>query len=165
MAKSFAYARVYNSHQETEAQVSVLKDTGPSNIVNEFISSRMPVEQRRQLQACLAMPKPEHELVVNKLDKLGRTQVEGVNPLRVIKVKGIHIRTLDGLINTEAVRKMAPLVIALLTGLAELERELTREQTSESVEHRKRIEGNPGGRPSLPKAKKNYIFGWDREAA
>ena len=35
--------------------------------------------------------------------------------------KGIQIRTLDGLINTREVGKLAPLVIGLLTGLSEVE--------------------------------------------
>ncbi|NBP03935.1 MAG: recombinase family protein, partial [Proteobacteria bacterium] len=72
--------------------------------------------------------------------------------------QGIHVRTLDGLISTKALGKMAPLVIGLLTGLAEVERELTRERTRESVEHRKRTGGNLGGRPSLPKVKKDHIL-------
>ncbi len=158
MAKSVGYARVSTSHQATDTQVSALKDVGCSNVFYEVISSRTPVEHRHQLQACLAVLEPEDELIVTKLDRLGRTQVEVINRLHDLQVKGIHIRTLDGLISTKALGKMAPLVIGLLTGLAEVERELTRERTKESVEYRKRIGGNLGGRPSLPKIKKDHIL-------
>ena len=158
MAKSVGYARVSTTHQATDTQVSALKVAGCSNVFYEVISSRIPVEQRHQLQACLAVLEPEDELVVTKLDRLGRTQVEVINRLHDLQVQGIHIRTLDGLISTKALGKMAPLVIGLLTGLAEVERELTRERTRESVEHRKRIGGNLGGRPSLPKVKKDHIL-------
>lgn len=156
--KSVGYARVSTSHQATDTQVSALKEAGCSNVFNEVISSRTPLEKRHQLQACLAVLEPGDELVVTKLDRLGRTQVEVINRLHDLQLKGIHVKTLDGLINTKALGKMAPLVIGLLTGLSEVERELTRERTRESVEHRKKIGGNLGGRPALPKAKKDHIL-------
>lgn len=49
------------------------------------------------------------------------------------------------LINTAALGKMAPLVVGLLTGLAEVERELIRERTLESIEHRRATGGDLGG--------------------
>ena len=120
MAKSVGYARVSTSHQATDTQVSALKDAGCSNVFYEVISSRTPVEHRHQLQACLAVLESEDELVVTKLDRLGRTQVEVINRLHDLQVQGIHIRTLDGLISTKALGKMAPLVIGLLTVLAQV---------------------------------------------
>ena len=60
--------------------------------------------------------------------------------------RGIHIRTLDGLINTRGLGRLAPLVIGLLTGLAEVERSLIQERTRESVEHRRKTGGKLGGR-------------------
>jgi len=98
------------------------------------------------------------ELVVAKLDRLGRTMVEVINRLDDLQGKGIHVRTLDGLLNTRALGKMAPLVVGLLTGLAEVERELIRERTLESVEHRRRTGGNLGGRPGLEQVKVNHIL-------
>ena len=53
---------------------------------------------------------------------------------------------------------MAPLVVGLLTVLAEEERELTRERTREGVEHRRRTGGNLGCRPPLPEPKRDYIL-------
>ena len=41
---------------------------------------------------------------------------------------------------------MAPLVVGLLTGLAEVEGELIRERTLESIAHRRATGGNLGGR-------------------
>ena len=40
------------------------------------------------------------ELVISKLDSLGRSQVELINRLADLQEKGIQIRALDGLINT-----------------------------------------------------------------
>ena len=53
---------------------------------------------------------------------------------------------------------MAPLVIGLLTGLAEVERSMIVERTQESVEHRRKTGGNLGGRPGLEQVKKEHIL-------
>ena len=63
-------------------------------------------------------------LCISKLDRCGRTMVEVVNRLHDLQSRGIHVRTLDGLLDTRSLGKMAPLVIGLLTGLAECERSM-----------------------------------------
>jgi DNA invertase Pin-like site-specific DNA recombinase len=97
------------------------------------------------------------ELVVSKLDRLGRSQVEVINRLNDLQTKGIYVRTLDGLINTRGLGKLAPLVVGLLTGLAEVERSLIQERTKESVEHRRRTGGNLGGRPKTSDKKERLV--------
>ena len=96
--------------------------------------------------------------MVPKLDRLGRSQVEVINRLADLQEKGIHIRTLDGLINTRGLGRLAPLVIGLLTGLAEVERSLIQERTRESVEHRRKTGGNLGGRPKTSKKKERLVL-------
>jgi DNA invertase Pin-like site-specific DNA recombinase len=103
------------------------------------------------------------ELVVSKLDRLGRSQVEVINRLSDLQTKGIYVRTLDGLINTRGLGKLAPLVIGLLTGLAEVERSLIQERTRESVEHRRRTGGNLGGRPKTSDKKEGLVVRLRRE--
>ena len=115
-------------------------------VFHERISTRVPETQRTQLQAVLARLVAGDVLVVSKLDRLGRTQVEVINRLHNLQSNGIHVRTLDGLINTEALGKFAPVVVGMLTGLAEVERELIRERTVESLEYRRSIGGDLGGR-------------------
>jgi DNA invertase Pin-like site-specific DNA recombinase len=83
--------------------------------------------------------------------------VEVINRLSDLQNKGIYVRTLDGLINTRGLGKLAPLVIGLLTGLAEVERSLIQERTLESVEHRRRTGGNLGGRPKTSDKKERLV--------
>ena len=64
----------------------------------EKVSSRAPLEKRHQLRACLETLQEGDELVISKLDSLGRSQVEVINRLADLQEKGIHIRTLDYLI-------------------------------------------------------------------
>ncbi len=140
------YARVSTTRQDEAAQVAALEAAGCEAIYSERVSTRTPARDRAQLQAALTRLEPSDELVVAKLDRLGRTQVEVINRLHDLQQAGVHVRTLDGLINTAALGKMAPLVIGLLTGLAEVERELIRERTQESIEHRRITGGDLGGR-------------------
>jgi len=158
MPRTIGYARVSTASQTTDPQVQALKEAGCLRIFAEKVSSRTPENQRIQLQAALSVLEDGDELVVAKLDRLGRTMHEVVNRLHDLQTSGIQVRTLDGLLNTKALGKMAPLVVGLLTGLAEVERELIRERTQESVEHRRRTGGNLGGRPGLPEIKKRNIL-------
>ena len=158
MGRVIGYARVSTTSQTTDPQVASLKEAGCSRVFAEKVSSRTPEHQRIQLQAALTVLEEGDELVLSKLDRIGRTMLEVVNRLHDLQSRGIHVRTLDGLLNTKALGKMAPLVIGLLTGLAEVERSLIQERTQESVEHRRRTGGNLGGRPGLPQVKKNNII-------
>jgi DNA invertase Pin-like site-specific DNA recombinase len=81
----------------------------------------------------------------------------GVPPLNDLQLQGVYVRTLDGLINTRGLGKLAPLVIGLLTGLAEVERSLIQERTRESMEHRRRTGGKLGGRPPLAEGRRELV--------
>lgn len=145
--RSIGLARVSTKSQTTAPQEAELAAAGCELVFAERISSRVAEAERPQLQACLAALKPGDELVVTKLDRLGRTQREVIERLASLSEQGIHVRTLDGLLNTKALGKMAPLVVGLLTGLAEVERSLIRERTLASIEHRRQTGGDLGGRP------------------
>ena len=158
MPRSIGYARCSTTHQDTAAQVAELRGAGCVEVFAEKVSSRAPLEKRPQLRRCLETLLEGDELVVSKLDRLGRSQVEVINRLSDLQTKGIYVRTLDGLINTRGLGKLAPLVIGLLTGLAEVERSLIQERTKESVEHRRRTGGNLGGRPKTSDKKERLVI-------
>lgn len=145
--KLVGYARVSTAGQDLAAQEAALRQAGATVVFGEKISSRTAEKDRHALQQALAALRPGDTLVVAKLDRLGRTQHEVICRLHDLQEQGIHVRTLDGLIHTEALGKMAPLVIGLLTGLAEVERSLIQERTLESIAHRRATGGNLGGRP------------------
>jgi len=158
MPRSIGYARCSTTHQDTAAQVAELRSAGCEDVFAEKVSCRAPLEKRPQLRRCLETLLEGDELVVSKLDRLGRSQVEVVNRLSDLQTKGIYVRTLDGLINTRGLGKLAPLVIGLLTGLAEVERSLIQERTKESVEHRRKTGGNLGGRPKTSDKKERLVI-------
>ena len=156
--KSIGYARVSTSGQTTESQVADLKKEGCCVVFQETISTRVREKERPQLMAALAALDEGDELVVSKMDRLGRTQVEVVNRIHDLQQKGIHIRTLDGLINTRGLGKFAPVLIGLLSGLSEVERSLTRERTLESIQHRREKGQSLGGRPKISNAKEGLVL-------
>jgi hypothetical protein len=127
-------------------------------VFKETVSTRTAEKDRPQLQAALGALVEGDELVVMKLDRLGRDQRSVINRLHDLQERGIHIRTLDNLVNTRALGKLAPVLIGLLTGLAEVERALIRERTLESIQHRKATGGSVGGRPKTNQAKERLVL-------
>ena len=158
MGRRICYERCSTTHQFTDSHVDGLKAAGCEELFFEKVSSTTTLDKRHQLRACLSMLREQDQLVVAKLDRLGRSQVEVINRLNDLQQQGIHVKTLDGLIDTQALGKMAPLVVGLLTGLSGLERSLIQERTRESVEHRRKTGGNLGGRPKTNAKKESLVL-------
>jgi len=155
--KSIGLARVSTSTQSVDSQVSLLKDAGCCVVFEETISTRYKNSDRPQLQAALAALDEGDEIVITKLDRLGRTQVEVVSLLHKLQQEGKHARTLDGLINTRGLGSFAPGLIGLLTRVSEVERTLIQERTKESIAFRRETGGNLGGRPKTNEAKEGLV--------
>ena len=147
--RKIGYGRISTALQTTEVQEAALRAAGCELVFVEQISSRAPLEKRLMLQAALSELQEGDVLVVPKLDRLGRSQAEVIARLNSLTENGIHLKTLDGMLDTKALGLMAPLMVGLLSGLAEVERSLIRERTMESIAHRKRTGGNIGGRPPI----------------
>mgnify|MGYP003314242307 CR=1 FL=1 len=149
MNKVIGYARVSSGtgSQTVDAQVEKLKESGCDLIFSETISTRKAEQERPELMKCLASLRKGDTLKISTLSRLGRTHREELNRLNDLQAEGINVITLDGLVNLEALGKFAPILIGLLSGLAEVERSLIQERTRESVEYRRQTGGNLGGRP------------------
>ena len=156
--KSIGLARVSTPSQSIDVQVSALKREGCFLIFQEVISTRYKNVQRPQLIAALEALDKDDELVVAKLDRLGRTQMEVVSLLYELQKEGKHVRTLDGLINTRELGKFAHVLIGFLLGLSDLERSLIQERALESIQHRRETGGNLGGRPKTNNAKEGLVI-------
>tara|TARA_B100000965_G_C19544556_1_gene737139 strand:- start:464 stop:1081 length:618 start_codon:yes stop_codon:yes gene_type:complete len=156
--KSIGLARVSNVSQSFEAQVSALKGEGCCVVFQEVISTRYKNVERPQLIEAIEALDKDDELVVAKLDRLGRTQLEVVSLLHQLQKEGKHVRTLDGLINTRRLGKIADVLIDFFVGLSELERSLVKERTLENIQHRRETGGNLGGRPKTNTEKEGLVI-------
>ena len=160
MNKIIGYARVSSrtGTQSTDAQVDALKEAGAHVVYEEKISTRKDEKERPQLQAALKALRKDDCLLTTTLSRIGRTQREVINRLHDLQAEGVHVRTLDGFVNTEAMGKLAPVLIGLLTGLNEVERTLANERSLESIAYRRSTGGNLGGRPKTAPKKEKLVL-------
>tara|TARA_Y100001980_G_C14443904_1_gene229353 strand:- start:199 stop:789 length:591 start_codon:yes stop_codon:yes gene_type:complete len=157
MNKIIGYSRKSTQKQINAPDVEALKQAGCEIVFEENVSTRKAEKERPELMKCLASLRKGDTLKLTSLSRLGRTQREVINRLHELQAEGINVITLDGLINTEALGKFAPVLIGLLTGLNEVERELTQERTLASVEYRRRTGGDLGGRPKTSNKKEKLV--------
>ena len=160
MNKVIGYARVSSASgtQTVDAQVEKLKESGCDLIFSETISTRKAEQERPELMKCLASLRKGDTLKIATLSRSGRTQREVINRLNDLQAEGINLVTLDGLVNTEALGKFAPILIGLLTGLNEVERDLITERVNASVEFRRKTGGDLGGRPKTSEKKEKLVL-------
>ena len=89
-SRSVGYARCSTEQKTTDALVAALKEAGCEVMFQESISTRTAEKDRAQLQAALSAVMKGDELVVTKLDRLGRTQREVINRLHDLQEEGIR---------------------------------------------------------------------------
>ena len=157
--KQIGYARASSASSKfgLEAQVAALRDAGCDQIFQETISTKVKDTDRPQLQAALAALEEDSTLVLCKLDRGFRTQKETINVLHDLQEQKKHLRTLDNLIDTRGLGKFAPILLGLLSGLNQVERSMIAERQAESIQYRKQIGGDLGGRPKTNKAKEGLV--------
>ena len=160
MNKVIGYARVSSTSgtQILDPQVEKLKESGVDQIFSETISTRKAEKERPELMKCLATLRKGDTLKLTTLSRLGRTQTEVIQRLNDLQAEGINVITLDGLVNLEALGKFAPVLIGLLTGLNQVEREQISERVQMSVEYRRNNNGDLGGRPKTSEKKEKYVL-------
>ncbi len=158
MNKIIGYSRKSTSKQNNADGVEALRQAGCEIVFEEIVSTRKAEKDRPELMKCLSSLRKGDTLKLTSLSRLGRTQREVINRLHELQAEGVNVITLDGLINTEALGKFAPVLIGLLTGLNEVEIELTQERTIQSVEYRRKTGGNLGGRPKTSAKKEKLVL-------
>jgi DNA invertase Pin-like site-specific DNA recombinase len=122
------YARVSTQDQDFAGQVEKLKAAGAEHIYSEKISGARA--DRPQLAKLMASLKPGDVVTVCKLDRLGRSTTELFALLDRIDKAGAAFRSLgDPLWDTTS--PQGRLLRTILAGVAEFERDVIRERTSE----------------------------------
>ena len=139
----FGYGRVSTDGQSLTAQVAELKAAGCTVIFKEKVSGGK--SDRKQLARLIDRLGKGDVLVVTRLDRLARSTRELLNLLGAVADKGAGFKSLrDGWADTTTPH--GRLMLTVLGGLAEFERELIRSRTSEGRE-RAKARGVVMGRP------------------
>jgi DNA invertase Pin-like site-specific DNA recombinase len=127
----FGYARVSTDGQSLTAQVAELKDAACTEIFQEKVSGAK--SDRKQLARLIDRLGRGDVLIVTGLDRLARSTRDLLNVLGAVADKGAGFRSLrDSWADTTTPH--GRLMLTVLGGLAEFERELIRSRTSEGRE-------------------------------
>ena len=124
----YGYARVSTDGQSVEAQVRQLAKVGCSKVFREVASGAKT--DRTQLRKALDRLEAGDVLMVTRLDRLARSTRDLLNTLAAIAGKKAGFRSLgDAWADTTTAH--GRLMLTVLGGLAEFERELIRTRTGE----------------------------------
>jgi DNA invertase Pin-like site-specific DNA recombinase len=139
----YGYARVSTDGQSVAAQVKQLREAGADKTFQETASGARA--DRAQLRRALAQLGKGDVLMVTRLDRLARSTRDLLNTLDAIAKAGAGFRSLgDTWADTTSAH--GRLMLTILGGLAEFERELIHARTSEGRE-RAKAQGVKMGRP------------------
>ena len=124
----YGYARVSTDGQSVSAQVAQLTGTGCAKVFREVASGAQT--DRAQLRKALAQLDAGDVLMVTRLDRLARSTRDLLNTLATIAGKEAGFRSL-GDAWADTTTPHGRLMLTVLGGLAEFERELIRARTGE----------------------------------
>lgn len=143
MSRRIGYARVSTFGQTLDAQLEQLASTGCSEIFREKASGAR--SERRELQRLLRGLRQGDEVVVTRIDRLARSTFDLFAIVKRIVDAGATFRSLaEPWADTGT--STGRLMIAVLGGLADVERDLIRTRTAEG-RARARARGQHMGRP------------------
>ena len=143
---NIGYARVSTDGQSVDAQVRQLTEAGCAKVFREVVSGAK--RDRAQLQRLLNALNPGDVVTVTRVDRLARSTRDLLNLLAAIGEKQAQFRSLsDGWADTTTPH--GRLLLTVLGGLAEFERELIRARTGEGRERAKARGVKLGRKPKL----------------
>lgn len=146
---SFGYGRVSTAQQHTDNQRLELERAGQGVdywFEDRGISGKVPAMQRPQFALLMNKIRDGETLVVSKLDRLGRDAIDVQQTVKALASRGIRVLVLS-LGGQDLSSPSGKLMLAMLSAVAEMERDLLIERTQAGLQ-RARSEGKVLGRPS-----------------
>lgn len=141
--RKVGYARVSTTGQTLELQLNTLKEFGCRRIYREKASGADA--ERPELRKLLASLKPGQSVVVTRLDRLARSTFDLFSIVKTITDKKAQFYSLAEPW-TDTSTSTGRLMLAVLGGLADVERDLIRTRTAEG-RARAMEQGKRMGRP------------------
>ena len=142
-SRRLGYARVSTTGQTLETQLTQLRADGCSRIYREQASGAQA--SRRELQRLLKAIAPGDVVVVTRIDRLARSTFDLFAIVKAITEAGAQFRSLAEPW-ADTATSTGRLMLAVLGGLADVERDLIRTRTAEG-RTRAKARGQPMGRP------------------
>lgn len=157
MSRTFAYCRVSTSEQTTENQIMAIRQAGydiPDNrVISETVSGGVQAMKRKGFADMVTHKlegkdknKPGDKLVVLKLDRLGRDNIDVQQTILMLMEKGIEVVSLDLPVRNLASAE-GKLMLQMFSAFAEFEKSRIIERTKDGLA-RAKTEGKKLGRPA-----------------
>jgi len=145
------YARVSTEEQNLDLQIEALTDAGCDRIVTDKgQSGARAAEARPGFSQAMALLGPGDQIVVWKLDRVGRSIADLIHLLKTFEERAVEFRSLtDGIDTTTAGGR---LVFHIMGALAEFERSLIQERTRAGLRAAKKRGKRLGRPPALTPA-------------
>ena len=114
----YGYWRCSTDNQDQERQVIALKKAGATKIYGDFITGKSNFQSRPELTKCLKEMKSGDCLILSELSRLHRNFLGMVNEVSNLLERGIHIKTLDGRLDTTSMPKEITMLLVSILGYA-----------------------------------------------
>ncbi|RWO81042.1 recombinase family protein [Mesorhizobium sp.] len=144
------YARVSTADQDLETQLAKLKAEGCEVIRSEKVSGGSR-DGRAELATVLDFLRPGDELVVTRLDRLGRDTRDVLNLIYDCEQKRAFVTVIDPHVSTRG--EMGHIVLTVLGMVAQMERRFIKERQREGIEQAKREGVYKGGKQRIDRTK------------
>lgn len=140
------YASVSTTDQDLDTQIGKLKAEGCEIVRAEKVSG-VSRHGRTELATIIEFLRPGDELVVTRLDRLGRDTRDVLNIVHECEQKGAHVTVLDPRVSTRG--EMGSVVFTMLGMVAQMERRFIKERQREGINKAKAEGVYEGGRRRL----------------
>ncbi|GJE62618.1 recombinase family protein [Methylobacterium trifolii] len=140
------YARVSTLDQDLDVQLARLRGEGCGVIRSEKVSGASR-DGRAELATILEFLRPGDELVVTRLDRLGRDTRDVLNVVHEAEQRGASVTVLDPHVSTRG--EMGHVVLTVLGMVAQMERRFIKERQREGIARAKGVGVYTGGQRRL----------------
>lgn len=128
------YARVSTIDQDLDTQLERLQAEGCNIVRSEKVSGGSR-EGRKELATVIEFLRPGDELVVTRLDRLGRDTRDVLNLIHECEQRDAYVTVLDPHVSTRG--EMGHIVLTVLGMVAQMERRFIKERQRDGIEKAK----------------------------
>ena len=112
------YWRCSTDAQDQERQIRALTDAGAIKLYGDKITGTSNFNSRPELTKCLEELEEGSTLLISELSRLSRSFLGMVNEVSKLVERGIHIKTLDGRLDTSSMPKEITMLLVSILGYA-----------------------------------------------
>ncbi|AIY66119.1 recombinase family protein [Pseudoalteromonas piratica] len=142
------FARVSTKEQDLKIQLSKLNEFGCERVF-QGKQSGTSIKNEEKLLELIDFIREGDEVIVTRLDRLGRSLKSILEAIESIHNKGACLNIIDGSLNTKNDNPFATAMINLCGVFAQLERDLIKSRTAEGREEAKAKGKHIGRMPAL----------------